>query len=277
MPKWQHRHRARSCPGYSKIWAGDFRVKIFAACQSYAASVPPLVEPAVRLLTITAPGQDAGLVWDEDLCRSQGDHRHSGTRGCRVAAAPAAAWNKIAPTWWRSLHHDASQATLRRLGRRPTLLIRPWEKQQRGMLHVHPLLGYSTIGERQSADVYLQELISRAPAAGFGFADRKRQISNPIAAAAYIAAYFVAGKKGKMTLRESVTTANMPPSIVYVQPELSQASGITMRSLRLRRWAWKRWRDEVVPHGLDLDVGPLDVWEGLVAGKTLAQIVSAAL
>lgn len=239
IPGWQKRHRARACPGYSELWAGDVRVKIFAAVRAYAEAVPDQVEPQVRLLTITAPGTEAGLIWDQEKCRHLGDHRHSGKLGCRVAAAPAAAWNERAPIWWRSLHHEASQATLRRTGARPRLLVRTWELQRRGMLHVHPVVGCSTARERASAEVYTQELARRASRHGFGYVDRKTQLRNPVAAAAYLSSYFVAGKKGKLTLRESVTTGSMPPSIVYVQPELSQRSGVTMRSLRLKRYLWR--------------------------------------
>jgi len=106
------------------------------------------------------------------------------------------------------------------------------------MLHVHPVVGCSTARERASAEAYTQELARRASRHGFGFVDRKEQLRNPVAAAAYLSSYFVAGKKGKLTLRESVTTGSMPPSIVYVQPELSQRSGVTMRSLRLKRYLW---------------------------------------
>ena len=121
------------------------RVKIFAALRAYADEIPANVSAAVRLLTVTAPGEDAGLSWDEDVCAHLGPHRHSGPLGCRVKAAPALAWNRLAPVWWRTLHHEASQATLRRTGRRPRLLIRPWELQQRGMPHVHPVVGSSTL------------------------------------------------------------------------------------------------------------------------------------
>ena len=158
IPSWQHRHRARDCPGYSELWAGDVRVKIFAALRAYSDQVADTVTAQVRLLTVTAPGQEAGLYWDESKCAHLGPHRHSGPLGCRVQDAPALAWNDRAPEWWRSLHHEASQATLRRVGRRPRLLLRPWELQQRGMLHVHPVVGSSSASERAAADVYQQEL-----------------------------------------------------------------------------------------------------------------------
>lgn len=277
FPSFQRRHRARDCPGYSEIWAGDVRVKLFAAMTAYLEEIGHQVEPQVRLLTITAPGVDAGLSWDEDHCAHLGPHTHSGRLGCRVAAAPAAAWNQLAPRWWRSLHNEASQATLRRVGRRPRLLARPWELQKRGMLHVHPVVGSSTLSERQAADVYQQELAARAARHGFGYVDRKREVAHPRAAAAYLSSYFVAGKKGKMTLREAVTSGDMPPSIVYVAPELSQRSGITMRSLRLRRYAWQVWRTEMVPRGVEDEVSADAIWQGLQRGKTYVETAIALL
>jgi hypothetical protein len=144
------------------------------------------------------------------------------------------------------------------------------------MLHVHPVVGASSASERAAADVYQDELAERAARHGFGYVDRKRAIANPTAAAAYLSSYFVAGKKGKMTLREAVTSGRMPVSIVYVAPELSQASGITMRSLRLRRYLWRLddlWmhmhrffsfglEDLVRAHRCGLD--PLQVFAGAV-------------
>jgi hypothetical protein len=278
FPGFQRRHRARDCPGYSEIWAGDVRVKLFAAMFAYMAIVARFHrgDPRVMMLTVTAPGVDAGLPWDEDHCRHLGPHRHSGPLGCRAAAAPAAVWNRAAPGWWSALHNEASQATLRRVGRRPRLLERPWEKQARGLLHVHPVLGYSTLGERQAADVYQQELTARAARHGFGFVAQKKTVSHPRAAAAYLSSYFVSGKKGKMSLRESVTSSDMPPSIVYVAPELSQHSGITMRSLRLRRYAYQLWRVEIEPRNL-FEVTVHDIWQGLQRGKTFSAIVASCL
>lgn len=276
IPDWQRRHRARWCPGYSELWAGDVRVKLFAAVRAYA-DLTRVKDAKVLLLTVTGPGEDAGLVWDASVCADRGPHRHSGVDGCRVAAAPAAAWNRLAPSWWTELHRKASQAACRATGRRPVLIARPWELQRRGILHVHPLLGYSTVAEKAAADAYLQELSRRAARHGFGYVDRKRQVREPTAAAAYLSSYFVAGKKGKMTLRQAVTERAMPPSIVYVNPELSQHSGVTMRSLRFRRYAWHLWRQHVEPAGLGQEVGVLDIWAGLVEGKTLAQVVSGCL
>lgn len=276
MPAFRRRHVSRSCPGYSEIWAGDVRVKIFAALRAYADQVPEGFSPQVQMLTVTAPGEDAGLTWDEAHCAHLGQHRHSGRLGCRVASAPSAVWNASAPTWWRQLHHEASQATLRQVGHRPSLLVRPWELQQRGMLHVHPVLGRSVPVERAAATTYQRELAARAARHGFGFVDRKVQLRDPVAAAAYLSSYFVAGKKGKMTLREAVTSKAMPRSIVYVHPELSQASGITMRSLRLRRFAWQVWR-RLFAWDPDLhdQITPDLIWQNFLSGKVAPSAFAA--
>lgn len=276
MPAMQRRHRARWCPGYSELWAGDVRVKLFAAVRAYG-DLTRVKDAKVLLLTVTGPGQAAGLTWDASVCADRGPHKHDGRDGCRVSAAAAAAWNERAPRWWTELHRQASQAAHRLTGRRPVLIARPWELQRRGILHVHPLLGYSTPAEKAAADVYFAELQARATRHGFGFVDRKRRVREPTAAAAYLSSYFVAGKKGKMTLREAVTTRAMPRSIVYVSSELSRHSGITMRSLRLRRYAWCVYRNS------DPNVWALtgltveDLWCGFKEGVSLTEMVASSL
>lgn len=216
-------------------------MKLFANLNAYEGLVPDTVTPRVLLLTVTAPGEDAGLVWDEKACAERGPHRHSGPDDCRVLSQAVAFWNEQAPKWWRRLHDEAAIATQRITGHRPRLLARVWELQARGALHVHPLVGYSTLSERQAADVYKQELSSRAARHGFGFVDRKGEVAHPRAAAAYLSSYFVSGKRGKMTLRESVTSNSMPVSIIYLSVLLTKASGVTMRSLRWKRYLYRVW------------------------------------
>lgn len=238
MPRWRRRHVARTCPSYSGLWAGDVRVKLFAALRSYAELVA-VSDAKVALLTVTGPGEDHGLVWDESVCSHRGPHRHSGPAGCRVASEPADAFNAAAPAWWSELHRQAGQAAKRETGRSPVLLGRVWELQRRGVLHVHVLTGYSTLAEKAASDAYQAALGRLSARHGFGYVDRKRQVREPQAAAAYLSSYFVAGKKGKLDLRESVASGKMPHSIVYVRPELSQHSGVTMRALRLKRYLWR--------------------------------------
>jgi hypothetical protein len=70
----------------------------------------------------------------------------------------------------------------------------------------------------------------------FGFIERKRRVREPRAAAAYLSSYFVNGKGRKASLEESVRSNAMPRSISHVSTRLTQASGVTMRNLRLNRY-----------------------------------------
>jgi hypothetical protein len=271
------RHRARACPGYSELWAGDARQKMFAAAVAYGEAVPSGIRAQVLFLTVTGPGVAEGLTWDEEVCEHLGPHRHTGPLGCRVERAPADHWNKLAPAFGRELHRQCSQTARRHTGHPLRLIERVWELQRRGVLHIHLVLGYSTLGERLVADAYHDQLVKRSHRHGFGNVDRKKEVLEPARAAAYLSSYFVAGRSGKMTLRESVTTGSMPRSIIYVRPELSQLSGITMRSLRLKRYAWQLNRLHVesklyLSELLTVD----DIWQGLQRGKLLPEIVTAS-
>lgn len=271
IPAWRRRHLSRICPTYSPIWAGDVRVKLFAALRAYGDWFEG--NGQVRMITVTGPGQDAGLPWDEDHCAHLGPHRHSGVLGCRVVPAAAGAWNDRAPSWWSELHREARQAAKRSGADAPELLARIWEEQKRGVLHVHLVVGYTTLGEKRGADRYVEELVERAPAHGFGFVDRKVDVKEPTAAAAYLSSYFVSGSKGKLSLTESVKSEAMPRSIVYVAAWLSKRSGITMRSLRLRRYAWHVWR-RIAASNVASPISVQEIWWGFCEGWTLAEIAN---
>ena len=188
------------------------------------------------LLAVTAPGADQ-LPWDESHCRPLGNHRHSGSLGCRVDPVAARDWNESASKRWRDLHRRAYQA-VRRHGVRCTLLVRTFERQRRGVLHVHPVLGFGTPAERHAAHLYAGYLERFAAHYGFGFTERRLRKLSAKAAAAYLSAYFVTGKKGKESLQESVMAPDMPRSIIHVSTDLTQLSGVTMRELRFRRFVW---------------------------------------
>lgn len=134
--------------------------------------------------------------------------------------------------------HREAYSRCRREGLTPWLLARVWELQKRGVLHVHPVLAYSTPGERRAADRYLEHLDDLRERFRFGFVERKRLVREPSAAAAYLSSYFVTGKKRKLTLQESVQSKAMPHSIIYVSHRLSGHTRVTMRSLRLVRYSW---------------------------------------
>jgi hypothetical protein len=239
LPEPLTRCRRRSCPGYAPLWAGDQRRKLFVNLGHYAEVQPVDRKPSVVLLTVTAPGADA-LPWDEHHCRGLGEHRHSGTLGCRVRSSPARDWNAAAAGRWRDLHR-AAYVRCRREGLRPHLLTRVWEMQHRGVLHVHPVLAFTTPGDRRAARRYVAHLAELAPSFGFGFVDRKLQPMHARAAAAYLSAYFVTGRREKAQLHQSVMHPAMPRSIVHVSTRLTRATGCTMRRLRLHRFVHVRW------------------------------------
>ena len=79
--------------------------------------------------------------------------------------------------------------------------------------------GSSTPAEDGGSDVYQQELAARAARHGFGYVDRKRRGRAAAGRCRVpVERYFVAGRKGKMTLREAGAPAasHARTSIVYV-------------------------------------------------------------
>lgn len=211
---------------------------MFGNLECYADLLPRgLKSPRVLLTAVTAPGEAGGLRWDEQHCADLGPHEHSGLLGCRVRPWDAGHWNRTAPERWRAMHGEAYRRC-RRAGLKPWLLVRVWELQKRGTLHVHPMLAFSTPSERKAAERYVAHLNELRDRYGFGFIERKRLVREPRAAAAYLSSYFVTGKGKKATLEESVRSNAMPRSIIHVSARLTQRSGLTMRSLRLIRYVW---------------------------------------
>lgn len=229
--------KARRCPGYAPIWAGDQRRKLFDNLTCFAQMHGG--NGRVALATVTGPGRDR-LPWDRRLCAFRGRHECSGTLGCKVVHRDADDWNRSAPDRWRRLHRRAYQETKRQY---PDLwmLARVWEMQHRGVLHAHPVLAIGTAGQLCAARAYIAALARYAPRYGFGYVDRKLERMGAKAAAAYLSSYFVTGKRGKESLQASVLANRMPQSIVHVSTVLTQRSGVTMRELRFRRFVWARW------------------------------------
>lgn len=150
---------------------------------------------------VTAPGQDE-LPWDDS-----------------TASPPCL---PAGPTPWG----------------KAVLLARVFEKQNRGVLHVHPVLGFKTPAERHAAHLYAAYLAQYTNKYGFGFSERRLSSASGKRVAAYLSSYFVIGKKRKATLQESVMAPDMPRSIIHVSTALTQATGVTMRELRFRRFVW---------------------------------------
>jgi hypothetical protein len=190
------------------------------------------------LSAVTAPGRDE-LPWDEAACAGLGEHQHSGLLGCRVIGAAADGWNRTAPERWRRLHRRAYQETIKRTGTGSLKLVaRVWEMQPRGVLHVHPVVGYGTGRQMAGGRCYLDLLAALGPQYGFGFVHHQAGKVKPQPAenaAAYLSSYFVKGSGRKLAIWESVTSGAMPRSIVHVSVGLTQVTRCTMRNLRLMR------------------------------------------
>jgi hypothetical protein len=214
--------------------------------------------------------------WDQHSCKHLGPHTHSGKLGCRVRSSIAVRWNESAADRWRRLHRRAYQQCIRE-DLKPWLLVRVWEIQKRGLLHTHPVLAYSTPREKASADRYLEVLDALRHQYGFGYVERKHRVREPQAAAAYLSSYFIAGKGSKISLEESVQSNWMPRSIIHVSVELTRQSEVTMRNLRLRRYAWVLWRQ--LPDSLLIGtaIDPGEVYLGLREGQTLWEVVTSYL
>ncbi len=58
----------------------------------------------VAVVTVTAPGQEAGLVWDRSICRHRPQERCTGTLGCTVDVGAARRWNNLSRDWRRTLN-----------------------------------------------------------------------------------------------------------------------------------------------------------------------------
>ena len=270
--------RRRRCPGYAPIWAGDQRQKLFGNLNAYADQVPSGIKsPRVLVSAATAPGVGGGMHWDEHRCKHLGPHTHSGKLGCRVRSSIAVRWNESAADRWRRLHRRAYQQCVKE-GLEPWLLVRVWEIQKRGLLHAHPVLAYSTPREKASADRYLRSWMR----CGFNMASATSSASTGCASREPLppifSSYFIAGKGSKISLEESVQSNWMPRSIVHVSKELTQLSGVTMRTLRLRRYAWVVWRN-VDPSLWALSGGltAYDLWCAFKQDVTLTELMASGL
>lgn len=68
-------------------------------------------------IAITAPGEEAGLVWDRSLCTHAAGEKCSGRKGCRVVDGAAAIWNEHSRAWWRELNRVCKQRADRKIHR----------------------------------------------------------------------------------------------------------------------------------------------------------------
>lgn len=108
----------------------------------------------------------------------------------------------------------------RATGHKGKLLARVWEKQKRGLAHVHGVIAVGTPPERAWAKAYVEALRDMSPRYGFGFVDGWEKIGRKfwpgIQAGAYLSSYFVRGRGHKAPISETVLATDLPKLIVFV-------------------------------------------------------------
>jgi hypothetical protein len=215
----------------------------------------------VAMVTLTAPGQDAGLVWDRAVCVHAADKRCDGRKGCRVVKGAAALWNEDSRKQWRELNRIAKQhadRALRKLGsdRKGGLLVYEWELQKRGVWHLHIVLSVETAVERAWAIAYGTALRAVGQSKGFGFVDLKplRKPQHALQVASYLSKYLAKWREdGSFEVSETVTSAGRS-LLNYVSRGLTGRTGCTMRALRNVRLIWA-WREGLIR---ELWLDPMD-------------------
>jgi hypothetical protein len=175
----------------------------------------------------------------------------------------AEAFNKQAGPWWSELHRVAKTRADRATGIKGKLLVRAWEKQKRGVAHLHGVISVSTPDDREWAKVYLGALQELAPSKGFGFIDGWKKLSRKFyaggQAAGYLSKYFINGYGDKESITETVKARDLPRLVVFVGRSLTQKTRVTMRNLRIARQVWA-WLTGLIPRP-----EKLTDWDALVA------------
>jgi hypothetical protein len=245
IPEGVTRCSARTCPEFAPIWARDTRRRLLENLR---------IVPLTVMFSVTAPGADL-YPFDPRFCSHRPGTRCSGTLGCQVDPELARAFNLNAGRWWSELHRAAKVRADRATDHKGKVLARVWEKQKRGLAHVHGVIAVSTPTERAWAKAYVSALRDMAPRKGFGFVDGWHKIGRKFwpgeQAGAYLSSYFVRGRGLKAPITENVLAGDLPRLVVFVGRDLTRKTHCTMRALRKvrRLWAWQRGLIE--DHGMD--------------------------
>jgi hypothetical protein len=193
------------------------------------------------MFSVTAPGSDL-YPFDPRFCSHSPSRRCSGALGCRVAPELAAAFNRRAGKWWSELHRAAKVRADRATGFKGRLAARVWEKQKRGLAHLHGVISVESPAHVRWAEAYITALRELAPRYGFGFVDGWHKVGRKfwpsVQAAAYLSGYFAGGRGRKMAITENVLAGDLPRLVVFVGRDLTSETGCTMRSLRTARRLW---------------------------------------
>jgi hypothetical protein len=167
------------------------------------------------MFSVTAPGADV-YPFDPRFCSHSPSQRCSGAIGCRVAPELAQAFNHVAGKWWSELHRAAKLRADRATGFKGRLACRVWEKQKRGLAHLHGVISVESPAHVRWAEAYVTALRELAPRYGFGFVDGWHKVGRKfwpgVQAAAYMSSYFAGGRGRKMAITETCSPATCPVS-----------------------------------------------------------------
>jgi hypothetical protein len=169
----------------------------------------------------------------------------------------AGAFNRKAGKWWSELHRAAKVRADRATELRGKLAARVWEKQKRGLAHLHGVVSVESPEHLRWAEAYITALREMAPRYGFGFVDGWHKVGRKlwpgVQAAAYLSGYFAGGRGRKMAITENVLAGDLPRLVVFVGRDLTRTTGCTMRNLRHARRIWAFREGIAEPPRLTLD------------------------
>jgi hypothetical protein len=141
-----------------------------------------------------------------------------------------------------------------------------WEKQKRGLAHLHGVISVESPAHGRWAEAYINALRELRAALRIRLRGRLAQGGPQVlawrAAAAYLSSYFAGGRGRKMAITENVLAGDLPRLVVFVSRDLTRVTGCTMRSLRNARRLWASREGLIAPPSVTLD-------EWLAAGAML--------
>jgi hypothetical protein len=137
----EFRCNRRFCPSRIDLYFGD-QARMLKANLAAWGSRP------CAMFSITAGGATTPHGrWDLTRCARREPHKHSGPAGCRVPRREAAEWNATAPQRWGKLRDAVYSQVRRRFGKvQVVVLAVVWQRQERGLLHAHVVVGFEDGG-----------------------------------------------------------------------------------------------------------------------------------
>jgi hypothetical protein len=223
------------CPGYFPVWGRD--------CAAVIRHNISELGDRHDMVTLTAPGTD-GLGWDRSKCTHPTGARCSGKLGCVVEGAALDRFIADLEGNMRRLLRAAKERTRRR-GFRPPPMVVTMEPQDRGAPHFH-LVASTT--DREAFRCFFEQAAELAPRYGFGRrvgwdpwrGDDRKGNGGAARYLSKVGAYLAKAGEGDQVAEQLRRMLKRAPNsrIVRCSPALTRCSGVTMRNLRLKRWAW---------------------------------------